>query len=242
MAGVEQGHSRCQTGGGFLTAEDEKAYDSWYWVAPAEFLGDKSAALNGTLRFSLKQKWVDSPFDQIDVVLWGTNIRLECDAGANPGTEWTHYECRLNDSYAWHNATSNAKATNDDIEAVLKNLTALWIRGEFRVGDDESSLDNVAFVTGSADEPIKVERPEDPTVRFVREFEGSFFQIHDAVHSGETFYIELVFEEEPTDASVREVTLDTPVGSRTVSVSQVADELTKFRSEAMVLDITTSGS
>ncbi len=76
------------------------------------------------------------------------------------------------------------------------------------------------------------------TVRFVREFEGSFFPIHDAVHSGEAIYVELIFEEEPTDTSAREVTLDTPVGSRTVSVSQVADEPMKFRSEAMVLDIT----
>ncbi len=124
--------------------EDEGDID-WFYVAPAKFLGDKSGFHGGTISFYLAQAQTDSQFDAPDIRLIGANMTLTADAGSNPGKAWTRYDVALNLAGNWHNSTQDRTATEADLKRVLQNLAALQIRGEFRIGEDASSLDTVVL-------------------------------------------------------------------------------------------------
>jgi hypothetical protein len=50
---------------------------------------------------------------------------------------------RLDESKQWMNNKTGKRATKTEIQNVLRALSGIYIRGEFVVGDDMGSLDNV---------------------------------------------------------------------------------------------------
>ena len=132
---------------GYITARDEVGHAAWYWRAPGRFLGDASFAYGRTLEFDLKQTLTDAPFDGPDVILIGQDGQrlIYRKPGDNPGKEWTNYRVPLRESGDWRVDPGGSPVTSEQFIGVLSTLEELLIRGEFRTGDDTSSLDNVVF-------------------------------------------------------------------------------------------------
>lgn len=128
--------------GGYLAGEDRTTGD-WYYIASPAFLDEVRGGYGKTLRFDLKQSAIDSVYSvPDDVILTDGRTTLTFDNAYSPARTWTYYAVRLDELSGWKKGKS--AATQAEIRAVLQNLTALWIRGEFRGGPDQGGLDNVA--------------------------------------------------------------------------------------------------
>ncbi len=150
-------HSGNETLTYFSTNGSSGGYVSWgegqsdgartYFVAPAKFLGDRHAAYNGLLAFSLRRNGTNGTvvaFD--DIFLASSNLLLALIFPTNPPAGvWTPYEIPLNENVGWINRTSQRLATKEDMRAVLKDITRLWIRAEYISGGDTCGLDAVAI-------------------------------------------------------------------------------------------------
>ncbi|MBP6964503.1 MAG: metallophosphoesterase [Armatimonadetes bacterium] len=137
---------------GFVSGTDLSTGGTWYFCAPAEFLGDKLLCYRGTLQFDLKQEKVDNPFDREEVVLAGAGLTLVMDyaSASHPNAAWTHYTLPLNEYAGWVKASTGLAPTSGEFMAVLSSLTSLRIRGEYRSGADKAWLDNVAMTLAEA--------------------------------------------------------------------------------------------
>lgn len=132
--------------GGYLEIVDYATGDTCYFVAADKFLGNKSAFYGGTLSFDLRQSSLSSQFNNPDVIIEGGGVTLVFDTASNPGTDWTSYEVTFDTATDWRIGTlGGAVATAAEIRQVLADITRLWIRGEFVVGDDTDGLDNVVM-------------------------------------------------------------------------------------------------
>ena len=129
--------------GGYLSAKDKQHGSYWYWRAPEKFHGDFSMAYGKTLTFDLKQSSTTSQANRDDIILTGGGVSLIFNTSYNPGTDWTPYSVMLDETAGWVNSSTGQAATQAEIQAVLAALTDLQIRGEYRVGSDTGSLDNV---------------------------------------------------------------------------------------------------
>lgn len=130
--------------GGYVQAVDYATGAVWYFVAPDEYLGDKSAYSGGSLQFDLKQSSLSSQFNDEDVVITGGGKTIAFNTANNPGLDWTHYSVPLDAGSDWRlGSVSGAVASQADIDAVLADVTSLWIRGEYVSGADTGGLDNV---------------------------------------------------------------------------------------------------
>ncbi len=130
--------------GGYISANDDAAGGVWYWSAPEKFLGNKSKAYGKEFSFSLKQSSLDSQFDDEDIILVSEDMRIVFNTEQNPALEWTDYSVTLSEEAGWQiNDLTGSAVNEEDIIKVLKNLTAIYIRGEFVVGEDTGGLDNV---------------------------------------------------------------------------------------------------
>lgn len=129
----------------------------WYFNAPDAYLGDKSAFYGGSLSLDLRQDTDASQFDDIDIALIGNGgQQLVLDFGNNPGTDWTSYAVNLALGGGWRNASLTGSVSSEDqIRAVLANLEAVQIRGEFVNGTtgDASNLDNVKMLKTPVEPP-----------------------------------------------------------------------------------------
>ncbi len=132
--------------GGHIAANDEMGDITWFFKAPSKYHGDFSAALGSTLTFDLKQSSLSSQFDLHDVRLTGVALSISFDTRSNPGTDWTSYTIRLDETAGWRvGSLDGPAATRSDILTVLADLTDLLIRGEFVSGPDTGALDNVVL-------------------------------------------------------------------------------------------------
>lgn len=114
--------------------------------APAKFLGDKSAAYNGTLTFDLRRT-AGTHSNAADVMLVGgdSSLTLVYDAAALLTTNWTSFVVPFNAGQWRVGSLTGAYATPQQVLEVLAALTALRIRGEFINGFNETGrLDNVS--------------------------------------------------------------------------------------------------
>ena len=124
------------TDDGGLRVTDDAAGDVWYWSAPASYLGCRDAFYGGTLSFQLRVDRTDAPFDDADVVIVGADGLIWFDTGRNPGTDWTTYTIALSADAGWKTGDGGTPASEAQIRAVLGDIHALHIRGEYRTGDD----------------------------------------------------------------------------------------------------------
>jgi hypothetical protein len=135
-------HAEGGNPGGYISAEDEAMGETWYFRAPAAVLVQLPAAEGGTLSYSLKQSSPGGSFLDDDVVIAGPAGRLSYRFKSAPGSGWTDFSVRLSATVDWR-WNWNARATQDQIRAVLQNPSLLEIRGEFQTGPDTAGFDNV---------------------------------------------------------------------------------------------------
>jgi hypothetical protein len=124
-----------------------------YFVAPSAYLGNQSGAYGTALTFDLIQNFSgpSNQFDAVDVVLRGSGLTLVFDLLNNPGNGiWTTYSVPLT-AGSWHvNSLIGSLASEQQLQSVLSNLTALQIRAEYQTGADTDGLDNVLLSTPAA--------------------------------------------------------------------------------------------
>jgi hypothetical protein len=131
--------------GGYLSLVDPTA-NSWYWYAPAKFLGDRHAAYGGTLSFDLAVTGTGAPFDEEDVILVGGGVTVVFTLPARPGTGFTSYQAMLTEAGWTRDTRSGPAATPADMQTVLGALTDIYIRGEYLLAsDDVGRIDNVVM-------------------------------------------------------------------------------------------------
>ena len=131
--------------GGYVEVADDPNSEVWYWQAPRKYLGNKTHAYGRLLAFDLKQSALDRPFDNVDVRIAGGGVTLAKRFGSPPELDWTTYFLPLDTTGGWVDDATNAPATQEQIQSVLRSISLLHIRGEYQVGPDVGGLDSVAF-------------------------------------------------------------------------------------------------
>lgn len=133
-----------------LEAVDDVQGGTWYWRAPAQFTGEKSAYRGGRLTFDIYQNNRSEQFSNSDVILEGAETTLVYDFGgtdSHPETDWTSYAVPLEPTDAWTvDSLDGEPATGSQFEAVLADVGRLAIRGEYVSGSDTGYLDNPTLV------------------------------------------------------------------------------------------------
>jgi hypothetical protein len=126
---------------GFITASDVFGQSIWYYEAPPKFHGD---VLGCTLRYELKQSLIDNPslLDDIYVLDKLSLVRLNYKFGRNPGLNWTSFEATFDKGKEWLDKDGNI-AGDSLVTSTFSDISLIRIRGEYRIGEDTSSLDNV---------------------------------------------------------------------------------------------------
>ena len=130
----------------------------WMFNAPAKFLGDKSAAMDGFIEFSSWDRMLGEggdidpdPYPNVAFISGDTAIVLLNESPAID--QWTTYRYDLSDRAPWLWADGTMPdnelplATRAQILQVLGNVTTLLIRGEAITGDDEGLLANVTLAS-----------------------------------------------------------------------------------------------
>ncbi|MEO6954016.1 MAG: laminin B domain-containing protein [Polyangia bacterium] len=111
-----------------------------YFVAPADYLGDLSAYAHGTLRYTIRDEYVDEPFDAPLVLLDGAGARWRYDGTTTAGLTTTPFLIPFEGNAGW----SRLEGTASFAEALV-GVTALQLRGEFSSEIDRSWIDDVAL-------------------------------------------------------------------------------------------------
>lgn len=117
--------------------------DPWMWQAPSRFLEALRVGYGYTLEFSLRQSCRDRQFEADDVVLTAGDRSLVYTLPERPGTDWTSYSVPLEASEGWVDPTVDQRASPEELTSVLSSLTGLRLRGEYCLGQDRGSLDDV---------------------------------------------------------------------------------------------------
>lgn len=145
--------------GGYISSTDPDAGD-FTFSAPSQFLGNQSGSVGQTLSYDTFHAGAMS-FAGVgsDLILTDGTTRLlwRANPSLNLGSAWQTINVPLSPSAEWTvNSPTGALATTADFQAVLGNLTGLFIRGEYTSGSETAALDNVRLnsaATGNVPEP-----------------------------------------------------------------------------------------
>lgn len=132
--------------GGYISNMDEAVGETWYFQAPPSVLAQLAAAEGGFLEYRLKQDVSDAGFADDDIVIVSPAGRLSYRFDYAPGTDWTDFSVPLSATANWR-WNWNARATDEQIRAVLTQPSRLEIRGEYRTGDDVGAMDRFALTS-----------------------------------------------------------------------------------------------
>ncbi|MEF8870053.1 MAG: laminin B domain-containing protein [Haloarculaceae archaeon] len=180
--------------GGHICANDDVEGGTWYFSAPAEFLGDRASAYSETLEFDIKQSSTNNQFAQDDIVLRNETRTIVYDFGdasAHPGTNWTSYSVPLDASNANWTFDSGGNVSSAAFRTLLSNLTDLSIRGEYVDGSDRGCLDTVRLSQSSSSTM----------------FDVSLDATNSPVTEGETLTVDATIENTGDQAGVQDVVL-----------------------------------
>ena len=136
--------------GGQVFISDSASGGVTYFLAPAAFLGNQSAAIGTNLTFDLEQVYSGGPsqFDAEDVILQGNGLTIAFNLATNPANgAWTSYTVPLSAAGWTLNTLGGAAATSAQFASVMSGLTSLRIRAEYQSGQDVGHLDNVVLAT-----------------------------------------------------------------------------------------------
>ncbi|MBL7862704.1 MAG: gliding motility-associated C-terminal domain-containing protein [Cyclobacteriaceae bacterium] len=128
-------------------------YIPFNFVAPAAYLGNRSAYYNGTLRYDIQQSSTGAPNVYAEVTI-ANNLgillyyfpTIPNQPVAPPG--WSTFSVTLNNALGFWKTTNSATgpvATEAQLLGVLSDLAALEIRGLYRNANTINRLDNVSM-------------------------------------------------------------------------------------------------
>jgi len=128
--------------GGFLLGDDRGSGQTWYYVSPPSWAGNWTPYVGGTLSFELKV--VDSGNGSSifgDVVRIygrdGSYLSWSCDP---PGASWTRRQVYL--------VPSSFRESGKSFDSIMRDVSEVWIRGEYSNMKDAGGLDNVMVTLG----------------------------------------------------------------------------------------------
>lgn len=136
--------------GGYISAQDP-SNNTFFFTAPAPFLGNQSLVYGGVLKFDFKvtpatPEWTGDP----DVVLISESGVLVYDIGTQPGAAFSSRVVPWSEAGWRVGSLSGAQATQAQFQNVIGNLGALLIAGEFIASSpgtatsfEVASIDNV---------------------------------------------------------------------------------------------------
>ena len=129
--------------GGYIS-EDDPTTNSFFFSAPAKFLGNMEIAYDGCLNFD----WIATGTGAIisvtaDVVLIGAGLAIYIDT-PSPAKTWTTQTACFWVEAGWVKCNGDTVVTEEEMRSVLASLDMLLIRGDhITEGADTGGLDNV---------------------------------------------------------------------------------------------------
>ncbi|NBB89809.1 MAG: hypothetical protein GVY23_01215 [Spirochaetes bacterium] len=144
--------------GGFIYAEDNGGGTYFYFSAGPGFLGDLSDRYGATFSYDLRTNLTGAD-GFTDIVVEGADFRIVYDFGAElPVVDtWTSFSATVAAGAGWLRqeigdgsptdvqTIPESSATEQEIRAVLSDVRAVNIRGEYSAGADITRLDNVRW-------------------------------------------------------------------------------------------------
>ena len=119
------------------------------FTAPSKFLGNRTTSYNQNLTFDLMVSQPGSDNLSGDVLVQGGGISLYFQLASKPGTTFTSYAVKLNETVAgWHVGSYIGGApTQTQMKQVLSNITSIAIRLKYNntASSYTGSLDNVVL-------------------------------------------------------------------------------------------------
>jgi len=132
--------------GGYIASESGETSSTWFWSAPATFLGDRSDYYGGLFSFAMMVSTTSGATQSPVVLLYGDNLMLMTSLDGMPGTDWTSFGVVLTESAGWINGYTGQPATQEEVIRVLSNLEYLLIQLDLGDPNATGGLDNVAMV------------------------------------------------------------------------------------------------
>lgn len=134
--------------GGFIGAKDVTT-QAFFFDAPRDFLGDKSAYYGGALKFSMKSDTNNFLGDNVVALVGRNGTVLVAEIPGRPEKEWSDFQIPLDtEKTCFRLGSKNGDiASEETVRSVLGDLEALRISGEW--GDpvvETTSLDNVELL------------------------------------------------------------------------------------------------
>ena len=148
--------------GGCIQQADIPFENAWFFSAPSAFLGNKSTYLSGTLSWDLAcdhSATDTNTFEQL-ILTDGITALYYYDNGPGLANTWRTYSALLVGSSFRVGSREGPVATDNELSAVLSNLTALYILGDWAQGDEVSRLDNVSLTETCPAASIRVSQVE----------------------------------------------------------------------------------
>ena len=133
--------------GGYISNPDPDG-NVQYWHAPAQFLGNLSDYLNGSLSFDVEDAPASGPFTEEDVIVTGGGLTLTHQLSGTPTGTWATFSVPLSAAGWTINTRTGAAASSTDMQTLLSSVTNIYIRGEFYLSNDTQALDNVVLAAG----------------------------------------------------------------------------------------------
>lgn len=133
--------------GGYFSALDSGGGVIFVYDAPAAYLGDQTAALGGSLAFSLKTSTLALPMANpvTTVRIIGGGLTLAAAVGDAPGLDWTRYALDIVPTSFRIGDAGGPEATLADLQTVFGQIDSIRIRGEFSQLIDRGGLDSVVL-------------------------------------------------------------------------------------------------
>lgn len=135
---------------GAISVFDADDGDTFYWNAPLEFLGNKSAAYGGRLVWSAKDVGTGAPDqDNSQVVMLvgmvGSSVQvINCPCAQLPGAgDYQELSVTLSATGSGCYFSNGSKPTVSQFTSVLRTLSFLQVKAEYLNGADEASLDAI---------------------------------------------------------------------------------------------------
>lgn len=128
-------------------------YVPFNFVAPAAYLGNRSAYYNGTLRYDIQQSSTGTPNQYAEVTIAdnaGITLYYFPATPNQPAAAplWSNYSVVFNNTTGFWKTTNSPTgpvAAETQIQSILSDLATLQIRGLYRDANTTNRLDNVSF-------------------------------------------------------------------------------------------------
>ncbi len=129
--------------GGHISRNDPSS-NCFFFSAPTPSLGNLTRCSGGTLHFSLKSTHRTWAEDNVVIFKGANNVLLLAQVAPLPLTAWSRYHIPIAPASFRRGSRNGPVPTQPEFDAVLTNVTNLWIAAEYGSEVEETtSLDSV---------------------------------------------------------------------------------------------------